>query len=91
VTVTASLSPRVTDAVMNNSARSASLKPSGTAAAGTTTSASRPERMTLSRRSGSIASMTFSRNSRSFSQRAPSAVTPGTCGHSSRWTLPPSG
>ena len=43
------------------------------------------------RRSGSIASFTRSRRSRSFSQRAPSAVTPGTAGHSSRWTLPPSG
>src|SRR5690606_27765574 len=64
VTVTASPCPRTTDAVMNSSARSASVKPSGTASAGTVTWASSPERTTLSRRSGSIASVTRSRSAR---------------------------
>jgi hypothetical protein len=51
-------SPRDTAALMNNSANSASLKSAGALAEGRATSASRLERMILSRRNGSIVSLT---------------------------------
>ena len=58
---------------------------------GTVTSASRLDPITLSRRSGSIASVTWLRSSRSCAHCASSASTAGTSGHSSKCTDPASG
>ena len=57
------------------------------ASVGTVTSAARLEPTIFSRRSGSIASVTFSRKDRSSAQRARSACASGTWGHSSKCTL----